>query len=70
MLRRGNYRPVRGRVRKLIVLESGQATGVAALAEMSPDAIRQKKKGRSGHERPKSREETPKEGYDIHEPGP
>jgi hypothetical protein len=23
-----------------------------------------KKKGRSGHERPKSREETPKEGYD------
>jgi hypothetical protein len=44
MLRRGNYRPVRGRVRKLIVLESGQATGVAALAEMPPDAIRQRKR--------------------------
>jgi hypothetical protein len=24
----------------------------------------EKKRGRSGHERPKSREETPKEGYD------
>ena len=28
------------------------------------EAVQAKKKGRSGHERPKSREETPKEGYD------
>ena len=28
------------------------------------DGHQARKKGRSGHERPKSREETPKEGYD------
>ena len=44
MLRRGNYWPVRGRVRKLPVPGNGQATGTSALGEMSPDAIRQRKR--------------------------
>ena len=40
--------------------EEGAAMAPPGRIEGSPE----KKRGRSGHERPKSREETPKEGYD------
>jgi hypothetical protein len=40
------------------------AAAVVLHSRLSEEAARAKKKGRSGHERPKSREETPKEGYD------
>jgi len=34
-------------------------------SRISPQGVQKRKKGRPGLERPKSREETPKEGYDI-----